>query len=51
MEFKQTAFLKPYTKCTTEMEKEAAKEGKEINEQNVKFRNTSIFGISIENQM
>ena len=44
LEFKQERFLKPYIKCSTDLRREAEKEGNQIKKQNAKLRNNAIFG-------
>ena len=51
MELKQTAFLKPYIERSTELQKQAEKEGTKIKKQNVKLGNIDIIGKSIGYRM
>ena len=50
MEFKQSAFLKPYIDYNTELLKQA-EESNKIKKQSIKLRNNTIFGKSVENPM
>ena len=50
MEFKQTAFLKPYIECNTELWKHT-KNATKSKHQNAKSTNNAIFSESTENSM